>query len=259
MRCTFHCRLGLPFIVLALAACGAKNGSEQDAVSKRPDLPAFPAATAKLVIRGKVVLGKEGAKAENLNVSADSYCQECWKTPPLKESTRVAKDGGLPNVFVWLEGLETRWNFEIPEKPVKINQKGCLYIPHVVGVMAGQKIEVRNSDDTIHNVHLVARKNKQFNFQQKKDQVDLVDKLKRPELAILKCDIHPWMRQFVHIKPHPIFCVSQDDGTFELPAVPPGKYELRVWHELHGTRSQKIELLDGKPLSLRIDYSKKGN
>ncbi len=249
-------------LCLVLFACGGKSG-EGSGEGKAPGemgkspLPAFPAVDATGVIAGKAIFVGERGKAKGLNIEGDKFCEECWETPPIKEATRVNDDGSLPNVFVWVEGLEKRWTFDVPKAAVEVDQKGCLYVPHVVGVMAGQKLRVKNSDDTEHNVHYVGKVNRQFNFKQNKGDVEIVDKIKRAELGFLKCDIHPWMRQWVHVKLHPVFAVVAADGSFSLPALPAGKYALHAWHELHGDLTLEVDLEAAGKKDLVLEFGKK--
>jgi hypothetical protein len=113
-----------------------------------------------------------------------------------------------------------------------LDQVGCIYTPHVVAVMVGQTLEVRNSDATLHNVMSAPRNNPPFNFGMpvKGGTYNLV--FKQPEFKMnTKCFMHPWMSAYIHVLEHPFFAVTGEDGTFTLKGLPPGEYEVTVLHE----------------------------
>ena len=141
-------------------------------------------------------------------------------------------DDTLQNVLVYVsKGLEGK-KFDAPKQPVVLDQVGCVYTPHVVAVMAGQTLEIRNSDATLHNVMSAPRNNPPFNFGMPvKDQTS-AKVFKSPEMKMnLKCFMHPWMSAYVHVLEHPFFAVTGPDGTFTIHGLPPGEYELSVLHE----------------------------
>lgn len=170
-------------------------------------------------------------------IAGNAFCKQCYKDGklPMHDEIVLGKNGDdhtLQNVLVYVsKGLEGK-EFDPPKDPVLIDQVGCMYSPHVVAVMAGQPLEIRNSDATLHNVMANPRENPPFNFGMPgKD--DVVRKVfKQPELKInLHCFMHPWMSAYVHVLEHPFFAVTGADGTFTIKGLPPGDYELTVLHE----------------------------
>jgi plastocyanin len=192
---------------------------------------------------GGVVTGVvrfKGAKPEPkpiTELAGNSFCKSCYKPGevPQRDNVLFGKNGSddtLQNVLVYVsKGLEGK-KFDAPKQPVVLDQVGCVYTPHVVAVMAGQTLEIRNSDPTLHNVMAAPRNNAPFNFgmpvkDQKTEKV-----FKSPEMKMnLKCFMHPWMSSYVHVLEHPFFAVTGPDGTFTLKGLPPGEYELTVLHE----------------------------
>ena len=182
----------------------------------------------------------EGAKPEPkpiTTIAGNAFCKNCYKEGelPTQDTVVFGKNGSddtLQNVLVYVsKGLEGK-TFEPPKAPVVLDQVGCVYTPHVVAVMAGQTLEVRNSDATLHNVMANPRKNTPFNFGMPvKDEV--VNKVfTQPEFKMnVRCFMHPWMSGYVHVLPHPFFAVTGADGTFRIGGLPPGEYELTVLHE----------------------------
>ena len=98
--------------------------------------------------------------------------------------------------------------------------------------MAGQTLEIRNSDATLHNVLCNPFKNKPFNESMQVKGGKLEKVFEKPELKVdLRCVLHPWMLAYVHVLDHPFFAVTKPDGAFTIKGLPPGEYELSVKHE----------------------------
>jgi hypothetical protein len=118
-----------------------------------------------------------------------------------------------------------------------------MYTPHVLAVMVGQPFSVANSDPTMHNVHVMARHNRQWSSSQPVGSVPLKSTFERPEFAIpVLCNIHPWMRAYVFAFDQPYFAVTGTDGTFTIKNLPPGTYSIEAWHEQHQTLDQTVTL-----------------
>jgi plastocyanin len=155
----------------------------------------------------------------------------------------VNSNGTLANVFVYVKaGLEGK-TFEAPTGPVTLDQKGCIYRPHVIGIRAGQTLSVANSDPTTHNVHPMPKANREWNTSQPPKAANLERTFPRPETMIpVKCNVHPWMKSWLGVMDHPYFAVTGNQGTFELKGLPPGDYTVEAWHEKYGTSEQKVTL-----------------
>ena len=148
------------------------------------------------------------------------------------------------NVFVWVSaGLPAGQTYPAPKDPAVIDQNGCHYVPHVVGVMVGQPLKILNSDGTLHNVHGMPKKNPQFNFAMPKFVKQKETTFATPETMIaVKCDVHPWMAGTVFVLDNPFFAVTGPDGTFTIPGLPPGDYSVDAWHEKFGTQNAKAKV-----------------
>ena len=228
-------------LLVAVSACA--GGEKKDAAAGAPPANALrvDAATAGTVI-GRVSF--EGTPPQNpiAKITGDPMCTTA-NAGGLAFENYVVKDGGLDNVFVHVKDGLGNYHFDTPSEPVKVDQQGCRYVPHVVGVRAGQPLEVSNSDATIHNVHAVPSVNREINIPQpSKDQRD-VTTFTAPEVMVpLKCDLHPWMNAYVGVVAHPYFAVTTDGGRFELKNLPPGKYTIEAWHEKAGTQTQEVTI-----------------
>jgi Polysaccharide lyase family 4, domain II len=234
-------------------ACG--GGKPQTEVGPPPGAKPVDAATAGSVT-GRVLLDGPVPANAQIKMSSDPFCARANQGGAAFESF-VSENGGLGNVFVHIkEGLGTYW-VDVPKEPVKLDQHGCRYTPHVLGIRAGQPLQVSNSDDTMHNVHALATVNGAFNFGQPiKGQTN--EKIfNSPEVMVtFKCDVHAWMNAYVGVVNHPYFAVTESGGRFELKNVPPGTYTIEAWHEKLGAQTQTVTL--GEKESKEMSFTFKG-
>jgi plastocyanin len=155
----------------------------------------------------------------------------------------VVNDGKLANAFVYVkDGLGKRI-YPAPTSPVIIDQKGCRYVPHVVGVMAGQAVEFRTSDPTMHNINVQPSggTNAAFDMSQAANGDAMRHTFSQPQTMIpVRCNNHPWMQAFINVSGNPFFAVSDSQGHFVIRGLPPGTYTLEVVHEKLGTKDQSV-------------------
>jgi len=250
---------------LAVAACGGKEESagKPPAAASAPAPAAAssaapaaapaaaPGSTGSSAVAGRVVY--EGAPPQNptFRMSADASCAKSHPGEVTKDEIVLGKDKGLGNVFVWVtSGISG--TYPAPTAPVVLDQKGCLYEPHVFGLLVGQPLEIVNSDDTLHNVHSLAETNDAFNLGMPKKGMRFTRTFDKPEVMVkIKCDVHGWMVSYAGIVPHPFFAVSTKDGAFEIRNLPAGTYTLEAWHEKLGRQTQKVTVgeKETKPLA----------
>lgn len=192
-------------------------------------------------LTGTVKFSGTAPEREPIAMNADPNCMAAHPEPVLAENVIVNSNGTLKNVFVYVkEGLQEQ-TFPAPTTPVTMDQKGCQYNPHVFGIQVGQPLEIINSDNTLHNVHSLAEKSKQFNLGMPLQGMKVTKKYEQPEImAKFKCDVHPWMNAYAGVLNHPFFAVTGDDGSFTIKDLPPGNYVLEAWHEQYGTQTQNI-------------------
>jgi hypothetical protein len=172
---------------------------------------------------------------------------------PVQEVVVATADGSLANVFVSLQG--TFPNSPVPTEPVTIDQRACVYVPRVIGARVGQMLQVRNSDEVLHNVHSVSTHANDFNVSQPKAGVVQQIPLKNPEVMLrIACDVHRWMTTFVGVVNHPNFATSDTAGTFTIANVPEGTHTIQAWHERYGVVTQQVRVTAGGTSTVDFGY-----
>jgi plastocyanin/predicted small lipoprotein YifL len=227
--------------IFLLVGCGKKEPAEEQPAASTP--AAAPAATpidpaTAATVSGTVKFEGTAAKPAKIDMSQDPNC----KGTNTAENV-LAADGKLANVFVYVkEGLGNR-TFAAPTEPVVLDQSGCKYHPHVLGVMAGQTVKIQNSDPTTHNIHPTPKDNREWNESQAPQAPALDKTFAREEIMLpVKCNQHPWMRMFISVTKSPFYAVTGPDGKFEIKGLPPGDYTLAFVHEKLGEQDQKVTL-----------------
>ena len=202
-------------------------------------------STANAEITGTVSFEGEAPEPAQIDMAAVKECAAQHPDGAFDESVLVT-DGKLANVVVSVKAEGLQGNK--PAQPATLDQKGCQYVPHVIAVMVGQPLVVKNSDPFLHNVHSLAIDNPAFNFgQPNKDPGKNVPPMKVVERFKIKCDVHPWMGAHISVFDHPYFAVSKEDGTFTIPGnLPDGEYTLVAWHEKFGEKEAKVNVSGGK-------------
>ena len=195
-------------------------------------------------ITGTITFEGKAPKMKPLKVDADPICVANNEIAPKKEWLILDENKGVKNMLVFItEGLNI--DYSPPEEPVVIDQKGCIYSPHVVGIMAGQQLDILNNDGTLHNIHALPKVNKEFNKAQPRSKKKLSVKFEMPEAPFkIKCDVHPWMGAYIGVFDHPCFAVSGDDGTYIISDLKPGEYVIEAWHEKLGSQTANVTVSD---------------
>jgi hypothetical protein len=208
-------------------------------------------------IKGTVSFEGNAPEPEQIDMSAVKECAMQHPDGAFDQSLVVA-DGKLANVIISVK--EAPAGGQAPTAPAVLDQKGCQYSPHVMAVMVGQPISVRNDDPFLHNVHSLAIDNPAFNFGQPNvDPGKKVDPMKVAERFKIKCDVHPWMSAHVSVFEHPFFAVSKEDGTFTIPGEVAGdEVTLVAWHEKLGEQEIKVKVSGGKAENANFTFKAAG-
>jgi plastocyanin len=240
-------------IALSLLALGSACGGARDAGTNATSNSGggsggevYSGATGSIAgvisFEGPVTPGKK------IDTSADAACAKA--NPNLTTDDTIVTDGKLANVFVYLkEGTVDagkkigEYTWSPPSTPVNLDQRGCHYTPHVLGVQTNQKISITNSDQTQHNIHWIPKQNPEWNQSQANGAPAIEKTFARPEVVVpVKCNQHPWMRAYIGVMRTPFFDVSETNGAYEIKGVPPGKYTIVAWRE--GTPNGQEKTMD---------------
>ena len=226
---------------------GGPSASPAPSIVKLPSLAGrVKAPSDKGAIVGWVIYQGTPPKAKAINFGPEKVCANLHgDRPPVYETLVVNPNSTVKGTLVTIRG-KVPGEYKPPAQPVVIDQVGCIFAPHVAGVLVGQEIEFRNSDPVSHNIRGTPTRNQPFNnvFAAK---VTAKTKFDSPEIGIpLKCDIHYWMSGYVHVSQHPFFAITGDDGSFVIPDVPPGDYTLLAWHETLKNQTQPITVKAGE-------------
>jgi plastocyanin len=251
-------------LVCALSLVGCGGGEKTEAPKQAEGTPAAAGGTATPdeanggTITGKVAFDGTAPKERTIDMSANPVCMRAHAgAPPKSEEVVVNGNGTLKNAFVWVKAGLPDKNWAVPTNAISLDQSGCEYKPHVIGIVAGQNIEVKNSDPTNHNIHPQPTVNQDWNESQAPGSEAKMKTFPRQEVMIpVKCNIHPWMRSYIGVVSHPFFAVTGDDGTYTIKGLPPGTYTIEVWHEKYGTQDQQVTV--GAKESKTADFTVKG-
>ena len=200
-------------------------------------------------IQGKITFDGKAPKMKSLRMDADPVCVANNEVAPRREWLILDENNGLKNVLVFVKessaGSSLADEFNLPENPAVIDQNGCIYVPHVLGVMVGQKLDILNSDGTLHNIHALPKVNKEFNNAMPRSKKRMTVQFDKSEAPFkVKCDVHPWMGAFIGVFDHPYFAVTDDDGSYVISGLEPGVYVIEAWHEKLGSQTANVTVGD---------------
>ena len=247
MKHRFEFALALAGIT-GLVGCGSSESSKEAKKEdvKRVEKPAAPVITdaSKLgSISGKVKFNGEKPVMKTLSMDAVPQCARQHPEPVKSEEIVVNTNGTLKNTFIWIKSGAPEGSYATPSAAVGLDQKGCMYSPHVIGVMVDQTVEFTNSDPTNHNIHPMPNANAEWNESQAPGSEKKPKKFSKPETMIpVKCNVHPWMKAYVNVSPHPFFAVTGDDGSYTIKGLPAGEYTLEAVHERLGKLETRVKV-----------------
>lgn len=235
-------------------------------------LPSILAASALLVaaeaqvrepvaaIRGIVAVGGaaryDGTQPAStpVDLGGDAYCSGEHPNGLTISAVRVGGEGGLRDVIVYLKDAPA--GNAARDQAVTLDQVKCEYTPRVLALQAKQPLIIRNSDATLHNVHVRSAQNREFNIGQPIRGITSRRTFDNAEVGIhVSCDVHGWMEGHIAVFDHPYFAVTGDDGSFAIEGVPPGDYVLEAWHPTLGVLQQNVTVGGGGDASVTFRYS----
>jgi plastocyanin len=220
-----------------------------------PALALCATAAGAGTITGSVVYEGKVPTLKPLSVAAEPMCSKKHETVP-NEALVLGPGNTMANVLVRVvSGIPAGKSWPVPKEPVTMDQQGCQYVPHVMGLMVGQAFKVLNSDGVLHNVHALPKVNKQFNMAMPPARKEASETFAKEEgMFTVKCDVHPWMQSFIGVFANPFFAVTKADGAFSIANLDPGTYEIEAWHERLGTQKASVTVgaSDTKSVSFKF-------
>ena len=202
-------------------------------------------------ISGKVTFTGTPVKPKPISMSKEPSCEKQHATPVVTEGVVAGANNSLENVVVYISAGADDANG--PATAVTFTQKGCQYLPHVVALHTGQELQVKNEDQTSHNIHPLAKVNHEWNKSQPPGSPAIQEKFDQAEFVEVKCNIHPWMHGWFAVLKTNHYAITGDGGGFSLPNLPAGKYTVTAWHESYGTKTADITITGNETKS--IDFS----
>ncbi|HTV16430.1 MAG TPA: carboxypeptidase regulatory-like domain-containing protein [Acidobacteriaceae bacterium] len=244
-------------IGLLTLAAGCK--SQPASTSQTESYTAIDMSTAG-TIAGTIHYAKTPPKPIQIDMAQDPACT---LGPANYSEGYVVNNGAMANVFIYVkDGLGNKI-YAAPTQPVKIDQKGCRYVPHVVGVMVGQPVQFTNSDPTMHNIHMMptVQGNQSVDISQApsggSNQPTDQRTFRSPELMIpVRCNNHPWMQAFINVSPNPFYAVSDASGKYEIHGLPPGTYTIVADQENLGQQTATVTVGAKQTVTQDFTYGK---
>lgn len=221
-------------------------------------LAAGPALAASNVT-GTVTYNGKVPTLKPLAMDADPVCAAKHSAPVPSDVLVLGAGNTMANVMVRVKS-PVAGTYTAPAQPAVIDQNGCRYSPHVLGVMVGQTLKLKNSDGLLHNVHALPKVNTPFNMAMPANRTEADTKFGKEEgMFLVKCDVHPWMSAYVGVFTNPFFAVSGLDGKFSIAGLPDGTYEIEAWHEKLGAKSGTVTVAAGKPATVDFTFAPPGS
>jgi plastocyanin len=191
-----------------------------------------------------------------IHMDADAVCYAVNHGNIHSQAIILGDNNTLSDVFVYIKSGLTKANYPPSPQAIVINQAGCNYKPHVIGVMVGQKVKFLNPDGTLHNVHVMCQINREFNAAMPDFRKEMQVSFDKPEFMFpIRCDVHPWMQAWMAVMTHPFFALTGPDGKFEIKNIPAGTYSIEAWHEKLGTKTATVTVTDGTAQKIDFTFS----
>jgi Carboxypeptidase regulatory-like domain len=206
-------------------------------------------------VSGKVTYTGTPAKAKVIDMSKEPSCAKQHATPVTTETVVTGPGDSLENVVVYISAGTP--DESAPGQSVKLEQKGCQYVPHLLAFQVNQPLEIVNDDQTSHNIHPLPRLNREWNRSQPPGTPPISEKYDKAEFILVKCNVHPWMRGYFAVMKNSHFGVTDSDGGFKLPNLPPGKYTISAWHESYGEQSQDVTVSGSENQTINFAFKAK--
>jgi len=231
-------------ILAVLVAFGAASAFVL-AQAAKPDAPAGASKAAVAMaadsIAGKILYSGPPPVLKHHSANSEPDCEKKRPDGIMSQEVALNSDHTLQNVLVYVkEGLPNK-QYPTPSAIVKVDQNGCMFIPHVIAVMVNQPVQFMDSDVASHNVHAMPGVNRDWNVAQDRGSSEIT-KFPKFEIGIpVRCNIHRWMQMYINVLSNPYYAVTGKDGTFVIKGLPPGEYTIEAWQEKFGRQTMKVK------------------
>jgi len=219
-------------------------------------LLAVPSLMFAGTVSGKVTYTGTPARQKPIDMSKEPSCAKQHATPVTTETVVTGPNNALDNVVVYVSSGAPD-DGQVPAQAATYEQKGCQYIPHVLPMHVNQELKILNDDQTSHNIHPLAKVNREWNKSQPPGTPPLSEKFDKPEFIPVKCNVHPWMHGYFAVLTTNHYDVSKDGGDFKLPNLPPGKYTITAWHESYGTQTADVTITGNETKDVKFTFTAK--
>ena len=208
-------------------------------------------------ISGTVTYEGTPAQMKPIDMSHEPSCAKMYATPQFAETVVTGAGNSLENVVVYVSAGAP--DDAATSNFATITQKGCRYIPHLLAFQVNQELKVINEDQTAHNVHPLAKLNREWNRSQPPGTPAISATFDKAEFIPVKCNVHPWMHGTLAVMRNSHFAVTGEGGAFSLPNLPPGKYTITAWHESYGQQSQDVTITGSETKTINFVFKLKPN
>jgi len=240
---------------VAVAPEASKPGAFRPAPPRPAEIP--PIVLSEPIkpgsVRGTVTILGVLPRRKRIKMDADHKCASFHTGEVLSEDIVADPEGHVRWAFVYVARGNTGTAPREPHPPVLLDQVGCRFEPHVLGLQVDQPLNIYNNDPLLHNVHATTLHSTEFNFGLPKAGLFETKRFTKPEVMVpIVCHIHPWMKAWVGVLDHPYFSVTSDTGAYGIVDLPPGRFVIKVWHELYASVEREVEVPSGG--DARLDF-----
>lgn len=213
------------------------------ASQETPEKPLYSPTGNEATLVGTISIKGKLPKIYRIDMTADMTCVKL--NPKAEIDEVITNENWLMNAFIYVKSEALNgYRFEMPNSEAVLQQRNCMFEPHVLGLRVNQPLHIINADPTIHNIHPIPKFNLEWNQSYAPGAPPVVKTFPRPEMLVpFKDNHHPWERAYVGVMDHPFFAISDKFGKFEIRGLPAGTYKLIVWHETFGQQELEITLV----------------
>ena len=251
---------------LTLAGCKPRHGAPAPAsadtdTSSTATPPIFSAPKLSAYQHGRIAgvvhFTGPAPKRIDIDMSMDPAC--AFGASNMSEPYVIDKDR-VANVYIYIKSGVSPTLAVLSTRPVRLDQTGCRYAPHVIALQQGAAVEFTNSDATMHNIHVTPTQsgNPAVDISQAPKGTAQMEEFHVAETMIpVRCNNHPWMSAFINVAPNPYFDVTDADGSFSIPRLPPGNYILAAVHEKMGEQDIPVTVTAGGTVTADFTFRAK--